>query len=218
MIRLNRAEAGPKLFTASEELRLIDAVGPSMRAMVQLGINCGFGNADCGNLPLSAVDLDNAIIDYPRPKPGIARRCPLWPEAGAGLRDALAKRHEPKNEEDADLFFITKYGYGWSKNTSTNPISQETAKLLKSLDINGRKGLGFYDLRHTFRTIADESKDQPAVDFIMGHEVPHMSAVYRETISDDRLRAVSDHVRRWLFPSTAFLKTLDAVPSRPSVA
>jgi hypothetical protein len=28
--------------------------------------------------------------------------------------------------------------------------------------------------------VADESKEQPAVDFIMGHEVPHMSAVYRE--------------------------------------
>jgi hypothetical protein len=34
----------------------------------------------------------------------------------------------------------------------------------------------------------------------MGHEVPHMSAVYRETISDARLRAVADHVRGWLFP------------------
>jgi hypothetical protein len=33
----------------------------------------------------------------------------------------------------------------------------------------------------------------------MGHEVPHMSAVYRETISDERLRAVADHVRAWLF-------------------
>jgi hypothetical protein len=33
----------------------------------------------------------------------------------------------------------------------------------------------------------------------MGHEVPHMSSVYRETISDARLKAVSDHVRRWLF-------------------
>jgi hypothetical protein len=35
----------------------------------------------------------------------------------------------------------------------------------------------------------------------MGHEVPHLSSVYRETISDDRLRAVVDHVRQWLFPS-----------------
>ncbi len=33
----------------------------------------------------------------------------------------------------------------------------------------------------------------------MGHETQHMSSVYRETISDERLQAVSDHVRRWLF-------------------
>ncbi len=71
-------------------------------------------------------------------------------------------------------------------------------KLLHRLGINGRKGLGFYTLRHTFRTVADEAKDQPAADYIMGHEVPHMSSVYRETISDARLKAVSDHVRGWL--------------------
>jgi len=29
--------------------------------------------------------------------------------------------------------------------------------------------------------------------------VPHMSSVYRETISDARLRAVADHVRGWLW-------------------
>jgi hypothetical protein len=28
-----------------------------------------------------------------------------------------------------------------------------------------------------------------------------MSSVYRETISDARLRAVADHVHAWLFPS-----------------
>jgi hypothetical protein len=55
-------------------------------------------------------------------------------------------------------------------------------------------------LRHTFRTVADEAKDQPAADFIMGHEIPHMSSVYRETISDARLKAVSDRVHDWLFP------------------
>ena len=49
------------------------------------------------------------------------------------------------------------------------------------------------------RTVADEARDQPAADHIMGHEVAHMSSVYREKISDARLKAVSDHVHAWLF-------------------
>jgi integrase len=72
-------------------------------------------------------------------------------------------------------------------------------KVLQDLGINGRKGLGFYTIRHTFRTVADETKDSVACDAIMGHETPHISSVYRETISDSRLREVADHVRRWLF-------------------
>jgi integrase len=97
------------------------------------------------------------------------------------------------------LVFITKYGGSWHKDRDDGPVTKETVKLLHRLGINGRKGLGFYTLRHTFRTVADEAKDQPAADYIMGHEIPHMSAVYRERISDERLKAVSDHVRRWLF-------------------
>ena len=50
--------------------------------------------------------------------------------------------------------------------------------------------------------MADEAKDQPAADHIMGHESSHMSSVYRETISDERLKVVTDYVRRWLFGST----------------
>jgi integrase len=201
VLRLARAGQGPKLFTAEEARRLIDASGVQLKAMLLLAINCGFGNADCGTLPLSAVDLERGIIDFPRPKTGIPRRCVLWPETVAALREALAKRPEPKEAEDAGLVFVTKYGGRWDKDTSTNPVSQETAKLLRKLGMGGRKGLSFYTLRHTFRTVADEARDQPAADFIMGHEVPHMSSVYRETISDERLRAVADHVRGWLFPA-----------------
>jgi integrase len=202
-IRLNRAEKGPKLFTAEEVRGMLDAAGASMKAMILLGVNCGFGNADCGLLPLSALDLERGWVDYPRPKTGVPRRCPLWPETVAALRDALAKRPEPKAAEDAALVFVTKYGAGWCKDTSTNPVSQETAKLLRALHINGRKGLGFYTLRHSFRTVADGAKDQPAADHIMGHEVAHMSSVYREGIADERLKAVADHVRAWLFAAPA---------------
>jgi integrase len=199
-IRLNRAEQGPRLFSAEELRRILAAANTSMKAMVLLGINCGFGNADCGNLPLSAVNLETGWIDYPRPKTGIPRRCPLWPETVEALKYVLARRKDPKDQADAGLVFVTKYGQSWAKETNCGPLVYETRKLLHKLGINGRKGLGFYTLRHVFRTVADEAKDQPAVDFIMGHEVPHMSAIYRETISDARLKAVSDHVHAWLFP------------------
>jgi hypothetical protein len=33
----------------------------------------------------------------------------------------------------------------------------------------------------------------------MGHESPHMATVYRERISDERLKAVVETVRKWLF-------------------
>jgi integrase len=199
VFRLHRAQQGAKLFTADEIRRMIDTAGLPLSAMLLLGVNCGFGNSDCANLPLSAVDLDNALIDYPRPKTGIARRCPLWPETVTALKEVIAKRREAKDAGHAGLVFVTRWGNSWGSDNSHGPLVTEVRKLLKRLGIRRRKGLGFYTLRHVFRTVADESKDQPAVDYIMGHEVAHMSSHYRETISDDRLRAAADHVRCWLF-------------------
>jgi integrase len=112
--------------------------------------------------------------------------------------------------------FLTRCGVRWAKVTTdsdtrnvvaNSPLTGEMRKLLRKLGINGHRN--FYVLRHVFRTVADESKDQPAVDSIMGHEVPHMSAIYRETISDERLRAVVALVQRWLFPSMAFAKSIE---------
>ena len=64
-----------------------------------------------------------------------------------------------------------------------------------------RPGVNFYALRHTFETIGGESRDQVAVDAIMGHapDTDDMASVYRERISDEWLKAVTDHVRAWLF-------------------
>jgi integrase len=199
VLRLEKARQGRKLFSAEEVHRLLGAASLPVKAQILLGINCGFGNTDCGTLPQTAIDWQHSIIDYPRPKTGIPRRCPLWPETVQVLKDALAHRPEPKNREHAGLVFLTQRGLPWAKDIADSPLTKEVAKLLKALGINGRKGIGFYALRHTFRTVADEAKDQPAADFIMGHEVPHLSSVYRETISDERLRAVTDHVRTWLF-------------------
>src|SRR5262245_30598705 len=57
-----------------------------------------------------------------------------------------------------------------------HPIRQ-VSQAEQAVSRNGHKGLGFYPLRHTFRTVADEAMDQPAADFIIGPEIPHMSSV-----------------------------------------
>jgi integrase len=224
-MRLERAKRGPLMFQAAELRKMLEAAGQPLRAMILLGINCGFGNADCGTLPLSALDLDGGWVNYHRPKTGIDRRCALWPETVAALREALARRPAPKDKVHAGLVFVTKYGDSWFKEkTIDNPVSKEAKKLLDRLHINGRRGLGFYTLRHTFETIGGETKDQVAVDAVMGHADESMAAQYREGISDARLKTVSDCVRAWLFPPEACVPasaltegSLDHDPSDPHV-
>src|SRR5262249_4278366 len=116
------------------------------------------------------------------------------------IREALAVRPRAKSDDHAGLVFLTAQGLPWAKTDTGSPMVYKVTTLLKALGINGRKGLGFYTLRHTHRTVADEAKDQPAADSIMAHCRGDMASVYRETISDARLRAVTDHVRGWLFP------------------
>lgn len=196
-LRKKRQENGKKMFEAPQIRAMIAEAGLQLKAMIYLGINCGFGNNDCAKLPLSALQLNSGWVEFGRPKTGVHRRCPLWPETIKALKAVIAKRPE----HETDRVFVTKYGNTWDpKSTSDNPISNETAKVLKTLDFH-RKGLGFYALRHTFQTIGEKSRDKDAVRAIMGHveAANDMSAVYNEeAVEDYRLKAVTDFVREWL--------------------
>lgn len=212
-LRRERQKKGPRMFEAAELRRIIAAAAQPMKAMILLGVNAGLGNNDVGLLPLSAINLKTGWLDYPRPKTAVHRRCPLWPETVEAIKAAIAARPTPKDEAAENLVFITRYGKSWSKERETlpdtdvlakkkstatdNPVSKETIKLLKTLGLH-RPGLAFYALRHTFETIASETKDQPAIDHVMGHTDNSMAGAYRERVGDDRLKAVAEHVRGWL--------------------
>ncbi|MBX9681861.1 MAG: site-specific integrase [Gemmataceae bacterium] len=216
-LRIEKSKRGPKLFDREELLKLLAKARPQMRAMILLGLNGGLGNSDLANLRISAVNLKSGWIDYPRPKTGIERQFPLWPETVAAIELVLAKRPKPRSAEAEDLVFLTHRGnpwvsvefkkiegvsHGemakWSGNFDPK-ITKEFRKLLVGAHVELRKGRSFYTLRHMFETIGGDSRDQVATNFIMGHADESMAAVYRETIFRDRLKDVVDHVRAWLF-------------------
>ena len=159
--------------------------------------NSDYGNSDIGTLPLSALDFERGWLTYGRPKTGIARRCPLWPESIASLKEWLPKRPDGANGDGDGILFVTVREGSWAKDIADSPITKETRKLLDRLGIGGHRN--FHALRHTFQTIGDGSKDFVAVRAIMGHADADIAAAYREKIDDDRLRAVAEHVRTWLF-------------------
>jgi integrase len=130
VLRKARHEKGPRMFSAADVKALLKAATRPMKAMILLGVNAGFGNADLGTLPLSAIDLKGRWVNYPRPKTEIHRRVSLWSETAQALKEAIATRPTPKNPDDDHLVFLTKYGLRWAKDTRDNPISKEFAKLL----------------------------------------------------------------------------------------
>lgn len=200
-LRKERAKGGPKRFSREQITALLKAASPTMKAMVLLGINCGFGNTDCGMLPVAAIDMEGGWIEFPRPKTEMPRRCPLWPETVEAIRDSLKHRPAPIDPKDAGLLFIAANGKNYLGEHRGHRVVEEFDRLMKAADVVGRS---FYDLRRTFQTEAEDSPDLVAIKSIMGHVASgnDMSARYRQGVKDDRLIAVVNVVRKWLFPES----------------
>jgi integrase len=209
VLQKDRLARGSKMLEAAEIRAMIGKAGPYLKAMILLGVNCGYGNNDCATLTFSALDLEGGWITHPRPKTGAARRAKLWPETVAALREAIAKRRTPCDPEYANLVFITQHGLPWVRLAGgeekkieerrwTDSVTCLCRILLNDLGIR-RPGVNFYSLRRVTETIGGDSKDQVAVDFIMGHSRGDMASTYRQRIEDDRLEAVAEHIHTWLF-------------------
>jgi integrase len=198
-LRKHRAKNGPRLFTPDEVHQLLDHASTNFRAMLLLGLNGGLGNADLALLPLKALDLQSGWLEYPRNKTGIPRRIPLWPETVAAIQQVIEKRREPEDKGDGGLLFVTASGKSYvDDHHKTGRLTWEYRRTAELAGVEGRQ---FYDARRTFQTIGEEARDLVAVQSIMGHAAAasDMSAIYRQRVSDERLRAVVEHVRTWAF-------------------
>lgn len=189
-MRLAKAARGRRWFDAAEIQLLLDHASKQLRGMILLGVNCGFGNADCGHLERKYLDLDGGWVEYHRPKTGIWRRAKLWPETIQAIRVVMARK-------ESHLVFLTQRGNSWISDRDS-PLTKQFSRLMVAAGVNPN-GRNFYGCRHTFRHVADSAGDQPAANVIMGHADNSMASHYRGDVDDDRLSAVADHVHKWLW-------------------
>jgi integrase len=180
-------------FTPDQIRLLLKHADVPMRAMIWLGINCAFGNADVAELRWKDLDLEKGQVSLPRGKTGVPRNLALWPETIQSLQEV--PRRGP-------LVFYTKTGKpGISlqekSNNRIDRISDRFAELLERAGIAVQKRTGFYTLRRTAATVAAQSGDVFAVQGLLGHADTKMASVYVQSVSEQTDKAVMA-LRHWL--------------------
>jgi integrase len=166
-----------------------------LKAMILLGLNCGFGCTDCSELKWKNIDFENSRIKFARTKTAVDRNLPLWQETIQALKDI------PKSDK---FVFVTKYGNkyvrvtpktnsdGTTKLLNYNEVSKQFSKLLKKAGIKTEKGVGFYTLRRTAATLAARSGDPFAVQRLLGHSDLKMATVYVQDVSEQTDRVINN--------------------------
>lgn len=204
----DREARGKPKYEPEDVRKLLAKAGPTMKAMILLAINAGFGNTDVAELPVSVLDLKSGWIEYSRGKTGADRRAKLWPETIAAIKAYLKVRPNAADEKTEPLLFRTIKGnsYVHVKKPNKRTAGKEKRQRIKDgvsvlfgqvADAAGVKRRGFYSLRRTYRTIAAERGNAQVIDLTMGHAADYddMAAVYTVEILDELLELVSNHVR-----------------------
>lgn len=183
--RRHKAKRGPMLYSRDEVSALLEHAAGQLEAMILLALNGGLGNTDLSAIPKAAVDLEKGLLKFSRGKTGIERLIPLWPE----FVDAYLALEVP-----GPLLFLHHSGNLWVDEQKSNQdrIALAFAELCITAKVPNR---GFYTLRRTHRTYADEVGDQRAAAAIMGHDTGDIGGIYVQRISLERLQAIVDHVR-----------------------
>lgn len=195
-------------FTIEHIKLLLEHADLQMKAMILLGLNCGFGCTDCAELRWENLDMGQYRVIFPRGKTGVSRNLSLWPETVEALQD-LPRRGE--------LVFYTIRGNPWvrtiqgkdksgnEKFTKDDAVTKQFSKLLKTAGIRTEKGVGFYTLRRTAATLAARSGDPFSVQRLLGHADLKMASVYVQDVSEQTDRVINN-TRKLIIPG-------DSLPS-----
>lgn len=182
-------------FSSEQIEKLLSVANAKMRAMIWLGLNCGFGCTDCTRLKWKDLDLENGRVQLARNKTGFPRNFPLWPETIKALK---------KVPRSGQLVFYTAEGHPWVRTslkikkdgsgryTTVNAVTSMFARLLKKVKINAPKGMGFYTLRRTSATLAARSGDPFAVQRLLGHVNLDMATRYVQDVSGQTDRVIEN--------------------------
>ena len=173
-------------FNSEQISQLLSAVDIKMRAMIWLGLNCGFGCTDCAELKWNDLDLVNGRVKLPRRKTGIFRDLPLWPETVAALEKIPGKGQLVFYTSRGNPYIQTLLktdGSGNVKYATLNAITTKFSRLIKKSGLDVPKGTGFYTLRRTAATIAARSGDPFAVQRLLGHADLQMASRYVQNVS-----------------------------------
>ena len=182
-------------FNIAQIQKLLQHASTQMKAMIWLGLNCGFGCTDCAELKWENFNSEKTRVCFPRGKTGMPRNLPLWHETVSAIENV------PKL---GNLVFYTSKGNAWvrvihsfdkykkEKYTKENGISKEFSKLLKRACIKTERGVGFYTLRRTAATLTAKSGDPFAVQRLLGHADLKMATTYVQDVSEQTDRAINN--------------------------
>lgn len=194
-LRVKRFDRGRQTYEAAEIHKMLGSAQPYMRAAILLGINGGYTQAEIATLESDWLDLKSGVIDHLRGKTKFARRVTLWPETIKALQKMP---YHPRQADARGFLFATRNGRPYADD-GANGIAQAFTRLMVKHGVELEQS-GFGKLRATHRTVADGANDANASKLIMGHALGQgVEEHYIRSIDDNRLQAVTDHVRAWLF-------------------
>ncbi|MBX9681413.1 MAG: site-specific integrase [Gemmataceae bacterium] len=196
LLKAEAEKEGRKMYSKEEILKFLDNATPRLRAMILLALNCGFGPVDLALLEHGFIK--DGWVTMPRSKTGRNRRARVWPETRQAIEDYRQHRAVPAEDGAEVLVFLTDNGLPFAREAHCTEITKLMAKLENKLGTKlDRRGL--YNLRHTFRTVAEEHGDTKAAGIVMGHKSRDISEHYIHAFPARRLEALAEYVRNWLF-------------------